>query len=711
MGPDNHLLRYDALLKVLQIISAQRDLKSLVFKLSEQLHSVLEFTHFDLLLYNEELDQMTLFFPGVPPFIPSHIRFSDGPGMWVWQNQKPYVAVSTELERQFPSYAESRRDEQIKVFCVAPLTTLNRRLGVLHISSSVLDRPYDQSELEFIQRMAAQIAIVLESTANAEDARAFELELTEERNHLRNLLEVSNAAVVHLELEGMLKEIAARLKAIAGCALVQIALEEESTHALYWQNGDALPAQQLFSTGSLLPVSSFLVRGAQLHPPQLQVIDTEELMRLAIYSEEIAGIADRGLRELCTVPLVSRDRLLGVILFAWSETGRCTPALARKLAEIAGQLVASVENARVYREVSRLRDRLAEEKLYLEQELRLEHSFHEMIGESLALKHVLGQIEQVAESDSTVLLLGETGTGKELVARAIHKLSLRTRNALVKLNCSAIPAGLLESELFGHERGAFTGAVTRKVGRMDLADKGTLFLDEVGDMPLELQPKLLRVLQEHEFERVGGHAPIRSDIRLIAATNRNLIEMVGEKSFRSDLFYRLNVFPIQLPPLRERREDIPLLVRHFTRRFALKMNRRIETIPSETMEVLMQMDWPGNVRELENLVERAVIVSHGTVLAVPSADLASSFTPRPPAMRKTAPEAVAPQADERAFLLQILRETGGRVAGPHGAAERLGIPRSTLFSRLRLLGIEPRDVRTEARLQQWQNSGRKTSES
>lgn len=706
------LARYDALLKVLQIISAQRDLKSLVSKLAQELHKVLEFCHFDLLLYDPEQDRMTLYFPGVQPIIADFIRFSDGPGYWVWENQRPYVGVIEELQRQFPKYAESRRDEHIKVFCCAPLTTLNKRLGVVHFSSSVLDRAYDADELEFIQRMAAQIAIVLESTANAESARALEGELIHERNHLRNLLEVTNAAVSQLELDNMLHEIEARLCSIAQCRNVDIALEDEPG-LLRWQSARSAKSRDLFAPGSALSADSLLLRGARLSPPRVEVLQHEELNRAAIYSQEIANLADQGVRTLCVVPLVSRERLLGLVAINWPDPDACTCDKARMLAEIAGQLAPSIENSLVYREVSRLRDRLAQEKLCLEEELRSEHNFNEMIGDSSSLRHMLAQIEQVATSDSTVLILGETGVGKELTARAIHQLSPRSKNAMLKLNCAAIPAGLLESELFGHERGAFTGAISRKLGRMELADRGTLFLDEVGDIPLELQPKLLRVLQEHEFERVGGRTPVRSDFRLIAATNRNLREMVAEHTFRSDLFYRLNVFPIVVPPLRERREDIPLLVRHFARKYARKMNRKIDTIPSETMSRLAALPWPGNIRELENLIERAVILSHGPVLTVPAADLLADDTPEPvPAFTfpdtATASTHGAPlrlsQRNEHDFLLKALEESGGRVSGPKGAAARLGIPRSTLFSRLQALGIDPKDVRIASRIRQWKQS-------
>jgi len=349
------------------------------------------------------------------------------------------------------------------------------------------------------------------------------------------------------------------------------------------------------------------------------------------------------------------------------------------------QFAIALENALAYCEIEELKNRLAEENLILEDEMRSGYQFQEIVGESAALQHVLRQVETVAPTDSSVLLLGETGTGKERVARAIHNLSRRSNGPFVKINCAAIPAGLLESELFGHEKGAFTGAVSQKVGRFELAENGTIFLDEVGDTPLELQPKLLRVLQEQEFERLGGSRTIRVNTRVVAATNRDLSSMVAERQFRSDLYYRLNVFPIRVPPLRERAEDIPLLVRFFAQMYSRRMNRNIETIPSDTMEALARYPWPGNVRELENLVERAVILSPGSVLRVPLAELRG-------------PEATSPAAAatleqmERDHILHVLRDSNWRLSGPSGAAARLGMKRTTLQSRMKKLGIGKRSA-------------------
>jgi PAS domain S-box-containing protein len=329
--------------------------------------------------------------------------------------------------------------------------------------------------------------------------------------------------------------------------------------------------------------------------------------------------------------------------------------------------------------------RKEQEMRYLEEELVTVHRFEDIIGESPGLRRILKQVETVAATDVTVLILGETGTGKDLIARAIHQLSSRRERSLVKLNCAAIPTGLLESELFGHEKGAFTGAISQKIGRLELAHQGTFFLDEVGDLPLELQPKLLRATQEKEFERLGGTRTIPIDARLVAATNRDLSKMVTDREFRSDLYYRLRVFPITIPALRERREDIPILVNYFVSKHARSLGRKIETVPNEVMKALIRWDWPGNIRELENFIERAVILSKGPALRVPLAELEL------PAGTSDANDDTTLETSQKDHILHILRETKGVIAGPNGAAARLGVKRTTLNSKLKKLGIERKD--------------------
>lgn len=404
------------------------------------------------------------------------------------------------------------------------------------------------------------------------------------------------------------------------------------------------------------------------------------------------------LKTACVLPLLSRNRGLGILVLGRRGDDPYSKEDMDFLAQVSNQIAIAVENALSYRQISELKDEIAREKLYLEDEIRNEANFEEIVGKSHALHRVLKLVETVAPTESTVLIYGETGTGKELIARSLHNLSPRESKTFVKLNCAALPTGLLESELFGHERGAFTGAVAQRIGRLELANHGTLFLDEVGEIPLELQPKLLRVLQEREFERLGSTRTVRTDVRLIAATNRDLAAMVQDQTFRSDLFFRLNVFPIEVPPLRERPEDIPLLVRHFAEEFSRRMNKTIEAISSETMRALCQYRWPGNIRELQNVIERAVILSSGPTLKVPVAELQPRTAPVPArddasarSTRRTPVRSILTDVD-RNQLIRALKEADGRIGGPNGAASRLGLKRTTFITRMKKLGIDPRRV-------------------
>ncbi|MBV8842381.1 MAG: sigma 54-interacting transcriptional regulator, partial [Bryobacterales bacterium] len=391
-----------------------------------------------------------------------------------------------------------------------------------------------------------------------------------------------------------------------------------------------------------------------------------------------------GLRSICSVPVIVRDEVRGTLALSrmtseasWSEED------VEFLAQVTKQIAIAVENSLSYRELSEMKERLATEKLYLEDEIRLDQNIGNMIGSSAAFQSVLKSIQIVAPTDSTVLVLGETGTGKELVARAIHELSGRSRGSFVKVNCAAIPASLLESELFGHEKGSFTGAVAQRLGRFELAHNGTLFLDEIGEMPLEVQPKLLRAIQDQEFERLGGTRTIRTNARLVTATNRDLKAMADENKFRSDLYYRLHVFPLCIPPLRERREDVPLLIRYFVQKHAQRMGRQIDKIPSQALEALTRYDWPGNIRELQNVMERSVILTKGRELHVAMPDMrgkSGGATPNGHASHSSV-------ANERARMLQALKEANGMVGGPNGAAARLGMKRTTLQSRMRKYNI------------------------
>jgi formate hydrogenlyase transcriptional activator len=401
------------------------------------------------------------------------------------------------------------------------------------------------------------------------------------------------------------------------------------------------------------------------------------------HSEFVKQLRAEGVRSVCCLPLITPSRILGTLNLASLRDGNFTQDDMELLRQVASQIAIALENALAYREIEELKNKLAKEKLYLEEEIRTEYHFEEIIGESTVLKRILKQVETVAPTDSTVLILGETGTGKELIARAIHSLSGRRERTFVKMNCAAIPTGLLESELFGHERGTFTGAIAQKIGRFELAHQGTLFLDEVGDIPLEIQSKLLRVLQEQEFERLGSTRTLRVDVRWVAATNRDLAQMVADRAFRTDLYYRLHVFPITVPPLRERPEDIPLLVRYFAQHYARRMGKPIETIPAETLTTLCHYFWPGNIRELENLIERSVILSQGPELRVPLVELKAQATAASHGMATL-------EAAEREHILRALQEAHGVIGGPTGAAASLGMKRTTLQSRMKKLGISRR---------------------
>jgi formate hydrogenlyase transcriptional activator len=431
------------------------------------------------------------------------------------------------------------------------------------------------------------------------------------------------------------------------------------------------------------------------------VIDARERNELAPDTYDIATA--EGIEALCSIPLVNRGRGLGLLSIFRTTQTPFSPEDVDFLSRASGQIAIAVENALAYREISELKDKLAQEKVYLEEEFRSEMGFEQIIGNSSGLKHVLQLVETVAPSDSTVLLLGETGTGKELIARAIHDRSRRTQRTLVKLNCAAIPTGLLESELFGHEKGAFTGAISPKVGRLELADQGTLFLDEVGDIPIEIQPKLLRAFQEREFERLGSTHTRKVNVRLVAATNRDLERMVANREFRSDLYYRLNVFPIRIPPLRDRKEDIPMLVSYFVQRFAKEMQKCIEAVPAMVMKGLTAWDWPGNIRELENFIERAVLLTRGKSLEAPLSELRKQNTAESPhGELHEAKEVTGGRTNshidkssvageyarkQRDGIIRALTACKGRVGGADGAAARLGMNRTTLLSRMKKFGI------------------------
>jgi formate hydrogenlyase transcriptional activator len=590
--------------------------------------------------------------------------------LWAHDHRRPYVVSPLTREAPFSEFTTLFQNWGDRSLGVFPLSTATHRLGALCIGRAELDA-FSEDDIRFSSLVADFVALAI-------DDRLVRAELEDERTRLKLVLDLNNSVVSSLELREVLQSISPSIRKVMRLDTVALILPERDgeqlrLHALDFPDGKGLIRQD-----NLTPAEGSLA-GQVLRSGKVWVGDINELQRLSLNHEAASG---EGIESMCLLPLRRRDCVLGVLCLARLRKNAFTLSEIEFLSQIAGQVAIAIDNAIAYRQITELTDQLTQEKLYLEDELRSEMNFEEIIGNSAILRKVLHQVEAVAPTNSTVLIYGETGTGKELIARAVHNLSERRQNAFVKLNCAAIPSGLLESELFGHERGSFTGAVAQRIGRFELASQGTIFLDEVGEIPLDLQPKLLRVLQEREFERLGSSRTLRTDARLIAATNRDLGAMVGEQLFRSDLYYRLNVFPIRVPALRERVEDIPFLVRHFAQHFARNMKKQIESISSGTMNALLRYPWPGNIREMQNVIERAVILSRGSVLHVPLVDLKRRMGEAPEANGLGTLEEV-----ERKHILAVLEQTNWVFGGPNGAAERLGLKRPTLQFRMQKLGI------------------------
>jgi formate hydrogenlyase transcriptional activator len=526
--------------------------------------------------------------------------------------------------------------------------------------------------------------IVVETTAQKKlEASVLHLggKLRKEMDRLQMLMDVSTIIASNSSLTQVFPQISARIRRLLHHEYAGIELHDAKTGLLIRQAEDFPMGKGMLSPVTISPSDSPGGRSIQLGAPL--IFSKDEMQKFA--AEITRNLLEEGLQSLCCVPLLRPKGPLGVLVLGSTRKNAFHPDDLTLLNQVAVQLAVALENQRAAIEIKVLKERLSDERKYLEGEVRSEGYFPEIIGDSPALKQLLDQAITVAPTEASVLILGETGTGKELIAHAVHRLSRRADGPFIKVNCAAIPTGLLESELFGHEKGAFTGAIAQKIGRMELAQGGTLFLDEVGEIPLDLQPKLLRVLQDQEFERLGSNRTIKVSLRLVAATNRDLAKGVERHEFRSDLFYRLSVFPIRVPSLRERREDIPFLIRYFVHKFAKRMNRPIETVPRETMKALAEWSWPGNVRELENLMERSVILSEGTALHVPLADLKKEIAAPPAPLDHSLDNA------EREHIIRVLRETGGALSGPDGAAHRLGLKRTTLQSKMQRLKISRRD--------------------
>lgn len=669
--------RYRALFGVAQALKSHRNQDDLSETLLCELRGVLNFYYLGIGLHDPETREVRVRVideTGAAVLTPP-IATEENLTWWVYHEQRPLVIASVERETRFPAAMSVLLQHQIHSICVLPLTTAHRRIGALSVGKQEEDA-FSREEICFLSLVADQVALALDDAQHVEDSERARAELQSKRDQLELLLEVTNRTVSNLDQREVLRAISGSIRRVLELDGAGVLLRDPADNQLHIYALDFPASGGLITEGAVLPTSESPA-GTAFRSRKAVVMNAEELAQTA--PEKYA----LGIRCLCFVPMVSRGCSVGVLVLARTKKASFLEEEVSFLTQVAGQMAIAVENACAYRQISDLKDQLAQEKVYLEDEIRSELNFEEIIGESPVLRRVLAQAETVAPTDSTVLIYGETGTGKELIARAIHRLSSRQAGAFVKLNCAAIPTGLLESELFGHEKGAFTGAVSQRVGRFELANHGTMFLDEIGEIPLELQPKLLRVLQEREFERLGSSRTLHSDARLIAATNRDLAAMVADQKFRSDLFYRLNVFPLRLPPLRERPEDIPVLVRHFVQQFARRMNRAITSIPSETMHALSRYHWPGNIRELQNVIERAVILSPGKVLQAALTELES----RPAEAPAVSSAQTTLEEAEREHILAALQETNWVVGGKNGAATRLGLNRTTLQFRMRKLGL------------------------
>lgn len=666
---DAELRRYEALLEMADLVVRHQSLPELFVAMAARLRRVTAADVANFSLYDPSKNTMRDLWHG-DERIPAQldVPVEESPAGWAWQNQQPLIMPDLTSEARFPAVLGILRENGLRSYCWLPLSTAQKRLGAMGLGSSEINA-YSERDVRLLARVAELVAVAVENTL-ARDA------LQQEKERLNMLLEVNHTLVTNRDLQKLFPAISAFIRRMIRHDYASVAVYDESAHSLSFYPLDSPLTIGLAGTDTTLPVKD-TPAGHALMERETKIFTCEDLM--GIQSGFVSEMLEQGIQSLCCIPLTTRKGELGTLNLASREANAFAPQDIGFLQQVAGQVAVALDNARAYREIADLTHKLASEKLYLEEEIRSELNFEEIVGENTALKRVLSQARTVAPSDATVLILGDTGTGKELIARAIHRMSVRKDRVFVKLNCAAIPTGLLESELFGHEKGAFTGAISQKIGRLELADRGSLFLDEVGDIPLELQPKLLRVLQDQEFERLGSTRTIKVSIRLIAATNRDLAKLVVEKEFRSDLYYRLNVFPIRMPSLAERRTDIPMLVHHFVQKFSRRMNKEIETIPTSTMNAFVNWDWPGNVRELENLMERSVILSEGKVLNAPLAELAGT--------REGLDSDGTLESLERQYIIRVLRETNGVIAGPHGAAVRLGMKRATLQSRVLKMGI------------------------
>ena len=677
--------RYRTLLEVSGAIASQPNLKAVLQSLRRLLSSVVAFDSVSLCLLSDNGNSVRL------------IAFDRGSGAYQVEigTEVPHVgsAVGRALDEQKPIYIPDLQAELSKIPQLAsqarlgtphsayifPISISGKKLGALTFGIAQGEK-FSPDDVELMTSVSSHVGVALESAIATDAAETYQRQLARERDRLRLLLEINNQVVTQLDVNELFRSASASIRKyfandFTGFWLIDKQSNQLECAVLDFPGGKGFLADVPVREVTDQEVEKMRTRTAEIWSQQdIDKLRPEVLERLK--AESIVAMA--------VAPLVTSNGPLGLMSMGSKRPNNFGQEDLDILSQISAQISLALDNALAYGRLSASRNRLEDGRLYLESEIRAEYNFEDIVGKSPALRKVLDQIELVARTGSTVLLRGETGTGKELIARAVHSLSPRRDRTFVRLNCAAIPSGLVESELFGHEKGAFTGALMQKRGRFELADRGTLFLDEIGDISLELQPKLLRALQEQEFERLGSNKTIQVDVRLIAATHRDLSLMIRNNQFREDLFYRLNVFPIEIPPLRERREDIPLLVHYFVSRLSRRMQKRIKSIPKPAMDALSNAAWPGNVRELENFIERAIILTQGDELNVPLAELKKS------SVRNAAPVSTFQQA-ERQAIIEALKAASGRISGAGAAAERLGLKRTTLQNKMRRLNITKAD--------------------
>jgi len=691
-------------MRISEAIAACREPEELASTLADEIGEFFHFDHLYLTVFKENSREIEYLVWGKGSLPFPDLPIEELPMWQAMASGEPQHTADWDTEERFPQFKEWAQKMRLGSGVRVPLTTPHRRLGVFGISRDTVN-PFSEEDICFLQLVGRVVAFALDDGLNLRRAQSAQACLQTQNERLQLLLNLTNRITSNLHLRELLRAVAANIREVMQCDAVAVSLLDSASGTSRLYVLDFPQGKGLIKEERVLTIAGAAKRALEtLKPAVVNQADRSELPA-EIYDQLVA----EGLKSSCLFPLMNRGRALGILSIARTTEAPFAPCDVEFLTQAAGQIAIAIENALAYHEISELKDKLAQEKLYLEEEIRGEMNFENIVGNSPTLKHVLELVETVALNDSTVLLLGETGTGKELIARAIHDRSRRKDRSFVKMNCAAIPTGLLESELFGHEKGAFTGAIAQKIGRLELADQGTLFLDEVGDIPIEIQPKLLRALQEREFERLGSTHTRKVNVRLVAATNRDLEEMIAQREFRSDLYYRLNVFPIRIPPLRERKEDIPLLVSYFVQKFAKQMQKKIEGISPAVMKGLTAWEWPGNIRELENFIERAVILTRSRSLEAPLAELRRSNAQEPAVtMRGSGKEDIAQIVKEtlrvlkgnktagggraqkqREEIVRALGESKGRVGGADGAAARMGINRTTLLSRMKKFGIDP----------------------